>query len=99
LRRRAVFEPELETMEIKKLKSLQAEKILRQIRYAWENVTFYKKKIENLGIVPDDIHSLEDVEKIPFTVKNDLRDHYPYGILAVPFDRILEFHSSSGTNG
>ncbi|MFC2166004.1 phenylacetate--CoA ligase family protein [Acidobacteriota bacterium] len=94
-----MFEPELETLEIEKLKSLQAEKVRRQIRYAYENIPFYKKKFDEKGLDPDDINSVEDVEKIPFTVKDDLRDHYPYGILAVSMDRILEFHSSSGTTG
>jgi phenylacetate-CoA ligase len=67
-----VFEPELEAVEIHKLRSLQEEKMLGQIGYAYENVPFYRNKFEEVSIVPDDIKNIEDVAKIPFTVKGDL---------------------------
>ena len=95
----AMYEPDLETMSVDDIRKVQEERMLKQIRYAYDNVPFYKKKFEEAGITPDDIKSLDDVKKVPFTVKNDLRDHYPYGILAVPLEKIIEFHSSSGTTG
>ena len=68
-------------------------------RYAYENVPMYKKRFDEAGIGPADIRSLEDVHKIPYTKKDDLRDHYPYGILAVDMDKIVRLHASSGTTG
>lgn len=86
-------------MEVEKLRQLQEEKMLKMIKYAYDNVELYKKKFDEKGLKPEDIKSLEDVSKVPFTVKDDLRDHYPYGILAVPLEKIIEFHASSGTTG
>jgi len=94
-----MFEPELEKMEVKKLKLLQEKRCLKQVSYAYKNVPFYRKKFDETGLIPKDIKSLADVGRVPFTMKDDLRDHYPYGILAVPLDRIGAFHSSSGTTG
>lgn len=94
-----MFEPEFEKMKPEKLAKLQDERLRKMIRYAYENVPFYKKKFKDVGISPDDVKSTEDMHKVPFTVKDDLRDHYPYGILAVPREDIVRFHSSSGTTG
>jgi len=82
---------EIEEDQLKKLKA--------QVRHAYENVPMYNRKFKEAGITPDDIKTLKDISRIPFTVKNDLRDHYPYGILAVPLERLNRIHASSGTTG
>jgi len=94
-----MFEPEIERMKTDQIRKLQEERFIRQVRYAYENVPMYKKRFREKGITPDDIRKLDDAHKIPFTVKNDLRDHYPYGILAVPLRDVVEMHASSGTTG
>jgi phenylacetate-CoA ligase len=94
-----MFEPELEKMKPDALAELQNKRLKKMVRYAYENVPFYKKKFSEKGIQPDDIRTMEDMHKVPLTVKNDLRDHYPYGILAVPREKIVRFHASSGTTG
>jgi phenylacetate-CoA ligase len=94
-----MFEPELEKMKLDEIERLQEKKIQKMVGYAYDNVPFYKKKFQEVGIYPDDIKSISDYHKVPFTVKDDLRDHYPYGILAVPREEVVRFHSSSGTTG
>ena len=94
-----MIDPEIELMRTDRLRKLQEERFIRQVRYAYENVPMYKKRFKEKGITPDDIKSLDDAHKIPFTVKDDLRDHYPYGILAVPLRDVVEMHASSGTTG
>ncbi len=94
-----MFEPEIETMPVKELKELQLERLKATVKYCYENVPFYRKKFKEAELRPEDIKSLEDLAKIPFTVKDDLRDHYPYGILAKPLKEVVRFHSSSGTTG
>ncbi|UCG68958.1 MAG: phenylacetate--CoA ligase [Thermoplasmata archaeon] len=94
-----MFEPEMENMKLDDIKKLQNDRLIKMVRYAFENVPFYKRRFKEAGISPDDIRSSEDLHKVPFTVKDDLRDHYPYGILAVPREDIVRFHSSSGTTG
>ena len=69
------------------------------VKYAYERVPFYKKKFDEIGLKPEDIKTLEDISKIPYTTKTDLRDNYPYGLLAVPMDEIVRVHASSGTSG
>jgi phenylacetate-CoA ligase len=93
------FEEELETMDKEKLKKLQRERLVRVVKYCYDNVPMYKKRFDEHGISPGDIKGLGDLHKIPFTLKDDLRDHYPYGILAKPLGEIVRFHSSSGTTG
>ncbi len=94
-----MFEPEIERMKTDQIKKLQEERFIRQVRHAYENVPMYKKRFRDKGITPDDIRTLDDAYKIPLTVKDDLRDHYPYGILAVPLRDVVEMHASSGTTG
>jgi phenylacetate-CoA ligase len=86
-------------MERGRLKGLQLERLKKIVRYAYEKVGFYKKKFDEAGIKPEDIRSLEDIKYIPYTVKSDLRDNYPYGLLAVSMDDIVRVHASSGTSG
>jgi phenylacetate-CoA ligase len=94
-----MFEPELEKMKPDAIEELQNKRLKKMLRYAYENVPFYKRKFKEANIKPEDIKSSQDIHKVPFTVKNDLRDHYPYGILAVPKENIVRFHASSGTTG
>ncbi len=93
------FEKEIETMPLERLKRLQEERLRKVVQYCYENVPMYKKRFDEKGLKPEDIKGLKDLHKIPFTVKDDLRDHYPYGILARPLSQIVRFHSSSGTTG
>ncbi|MDI6904339.1 MAG: phenylacetate--CoA ligase [Candidatus Bathyarchaeia archaeon] len=94
-----IFQPKYETMSREKLEKLQEERLRKIVRYCYERIPLYKQKFKEAGITPDDIKTLEDLRKIPFTVKNDLRDAYPYGMLATSLDNVLELHASSGTTG
>ena len=69
------------------------------VKNAYEKVPFYRKKFEESGLLPDDIHSIDDIHKLPFTVKTDLRDNYPFGLFAVPQSELIRIHASSGTTG
>ena len=79
--------------------SLQSEKLIKLVQYSYDNVTYYKKKMDDMGLVPSDIKSIDDLKKLPFTVKDDLRDNYPYDAFAVPLEDIVRIHASSGTTG
>lgn len=94
-----IYNREIECMERGRLKELQLERLKKIVRYAYEKVGFYKKKFDEAGIKPEDIRSLEDIKYIPYTIKSDLRDNYPYGLLAVSMDDIVRVHASSGTSG
>jgi phenylacetate-CoA ligase len=89
----------IETMPTEEIKKLQLQKLKLQIKHCYENSGFYHKKFDSVGLKPGDIHSLDDLSKIPFTVKTDLRDNYPFGMVAVKSDEIVEIHASSGTTG
>src|SRR5208283_3450931 len=89
----------IETMPAEELKLYQLKKLKEQVKYCYENSAFYKKKFDRVGLKPENIRSLDDLEKIPFTVKNDLRDNYPFGMVAAKSDEIVEIHASSGTTG
>ena len=86
-------------MKPKEITALQNERLKKIVRYAYENVPFYRKKFKEAGVAPDNIKNSADLHKVPFTVKDDLREHYPYGILAVPREEVVRFHASSGTTG
>ena len=94
-----MFSPDIETLKSEQIRRLQEERFVKMVRYAHDNVPMYRQRFKAAGLTPDDICSLEDANKIPFTVKDDLRDHYPYGILAVPLEDVVRFHASSGTTG
>ncbi len=89
----------IETMPRKQLKAYQLKKLKAQVKHCYDNSAFYRKKLDKAGITPASIKTLEDLQKIPFTVKNDLRDNYPLGLVAVEPDEIVEVHASSGTTG
>ena len=81
------------------IERLQLKRLKETVRRAYERVPIYKKKFDEAGLSPDDIRSLDDLGKIPFTYKNDLRESYPYGMFAVPLSEVVEVHASSGTTG
>ena len=93
------WDKENETLKKEKLVKLQEERLKKIVRYCYENVAFYRKKFKEAKIAPEDIKSLDDLDKIPFTVKDDLRNAYPLGMLAVPRSEIIRIHASSGTTG
>ena len=90
---------EYDDMTLDKLQKLQEERLRRMVRHCYGNIPMYRKRFKERGLEPDHIKTLSDLHKIPFTVKDDLRDHYPYGILGVPVSEIVRFHASSGTTG
>jgi phenylacetate-CoA ligase len=94
-----IFNPEYECMDVETRKRLQLAALKNLAEKLYADVPFYRKKMEERGIKPQDIHSLKDIEKLPFTTKDDLRENYPRGLLAAPKDRIVEVHMSSGTTG
>jgi phenylacetate-CoA ligase len=97
--KRIVFDGQAQLLKPQQLRRIQTERIRRIVRYAYRNVPFYRKRFGEAGVKPDAIKTLEDVARIPFTVKTDLRDNYPLGILAVPQNRLYCLHASSGTTG
>jgi phenylacetate-CoA ligase len=94
-----IFNPEYECMDPEARKKLQLASLKNLVETLYTKVPFYREKMDQLGIKPRDIHSLGDIEKLPFTTKDDLRVNYPRGLLASPPDRIVEVHMSSGTTG
>ncbi len=86
-------------MPCEEMKKLQSEKLVKQVRHVYENVPYYRAKMEEKGVTPDDIKSIDDLHLLPFLTKADLRDAYPYGLLAKPLDECVRIHSTSGTTG
>lgn len=93
------FDSKIEQMGREEMRALQLKRLKKIVKYAYERVPFYKKKFDEIGLKPEDIKTLDDISKIPYTTKTDLRDNYPYGLLAVPMDDIVRVHASSGTSG
>ena len=93
------YDEKIETMPVEELKKLQLAKLKKAVEYAYNNSKFYKNMFDRSGLKPSDIQTLEDIREIPFTVKTDLRDNYPYGLNAVPMEDIARIHASSGTSG
>ena len=94
-----MYDKKIETITRSELKALQLERLKKITEYAYNRVPFYKKKFDEAKVKPSDIKTLKDIERLPFTTKTDLRDNYPYGLLAVPMDDIVRVHASSGTSG
>ncbi|MFQ6014030.1 MAG: phenylacetate--CoA ligase family protein [Anaerolineae bacterium] len=90
---------EAETMSRKKLEALQLQRLQELVERVYKKVPFYKKVFDESGLKPGDIKSLEDLSKLPFTTKDDLRDNYPFGLFTVPLDDVVRIHASSGTTG
>jgi len=95
----AYWNKKVETMSRAELEKYQLKLLKNQVKYCYENSKFYRNKLKNIGITPDDIKKLDDSQKIPFTYKNDLRDNYPFGMVTVPLGELVELHASSGTTG
>ncbi len=93
------YQKEIETMPVKELKKLQSEKLVKQVKHVYENVAYYRNLMDEKGVTPDDIHGIEDLHKLPFLTKADLRDAYPYGLLAKPLADCVRIQSTSGTTG
>ncbi len=93
------FQPEIETMPREQLWELQKEKLLKQVRHVYEHMPYYRAKMDEKGVKPEDIKELEDIRKLPFLSKADLRDAYPEGLLAVPKRDCVRIQSTSGTTG
>ncbi|MBQ2123301.1 MAG: phenylacetate--CoA ligase [Bacteroidaceae bacterium] len=94
-----IFNPEMECMSREDMRRLQTERLIETVKRCYENVPFYKKKMDQKGIRPEDIKSIDDITKLPFTTKHDLRDEYPFGLQAVPMEQVVRVHASSGTTG
>lgn len=90
---------EIECMDREQMKALQSERLVKQVRHVWDNVPYYREKMKEKGVTPDDIKGIEDLHKLPFLSKADLRDSYPYGLLAKPLSECVRIHSTSGTTG
>ena len=88
-----------ECMSRDELTALQSKRLVKLVDYVYHNVEFYRKKMQSLGMLPGDIKGIEDIVKLPFTTKDDLRDNYPFGLFAVPQSEIVRVHASSGTTG
>ena len=94
-----LFQPDMETMPLGKLRQLQSERLRHLVAYVYERVPFYKKQLDEHGIRPSDIKDIGDLHKLPFTKKNHLRDNYPFDLFAVPMSEVIRIHASSGTTG
>jgi len=81
------------------MRTLQSERLIQLVRHVYNNVTFYRKRMDDMGVKPSDIKSIDDIVKLPFTYKQDLRDNYPFDLFAVPMKDIVRVHASSGTTG
>ena len=94
-----ILKPDAEAASREQMAALQSERLVKTVKRVYENIPFYKDKFDSLGIKPGDIRGIEDITKLPFTVKTDLRDNYPFGLFAVPQSELVRIHASSGTTG
>ena len=86
-----------ECMSREQMRLLQGERLKKLVHRLYHNTPFYRNKMQQIGITPDDIRSIDDIVKLPFTTKQDLRDNYPFGLFATPKSEIVRLHASSGT--
>ena len=93
------YQKEIETMPVEEMKKLQSEKLVKQVKHVYENVKYYRDLMDEKGVKPEDIKGIEDLHKLPFLSKSDLREAYPYGLLAKPLSDCVRIHSTSGTTG
>ncbi len=93
------YQKEIETMPYEEMKKLQSEKLKKQVKHVYKNVEYYRNLMDEKGVKPEDINGIEDLHKLPFLTKADLRDAYPYGLLAKPLEDCVRIHSTSGTTG
>lgn len=95
----SMYQPDIESMDREEIKRIQTERLIWQVKRCYENVAVFRERMQEKGLTPDDIRSLDDLQKLPFTYKKDLRDYYPYGLFAAPMKDIVRIHASSGTTG
>ena len=93
------FQKEIETMPLDEMRALQSEKLVKQVKRVYENVKYYRDLMDAKGVTPDDIKSIDDLHKLPFLTKSDLRDAYPYGLLGTDLKNCVRIHSTPGTTG
>ena len=93
------YQKDIETMPYNEMRTLQSERLVKQVKHVWDNVPYYRSLMEKKGITPDDIKGVEDLHKLPFLTKDDLRDQYPYGLLAKDLKDCVRIQSTSGTTG
>ena len=93
------YQPEIETASREQIRAWQDERLVRQVRHVWDSVPYYRKKMETLGLTPDDIRGVDDLKKLPFLTKADLREAYPYGLVGAPLKDCVRIQSTSGTTG
>ncbi|MEC8578509.1 MAG: phenylacetate--CoA ligase, partial [Pseudomonadota bacterium] len=89
----------IEIASVDEIRTLQLERLKWSLSHAYNNVAMYRERFDAAGVHPDDVTDLSDLAKFPFTTKGDLRDHYPFGMFAVPEEKIIRVHASSGTTG
>ena len=94
-----IWNTPMETMSEEQMRELQGDRLVACVRRMYGHVPYYTERMKAAGVTPDDIRSLDDLAKLPFTDKDDMRDNYPYGTFAVPEDQIVRIHASSGTTG
>ncbi len=93
------YQPEIETMKLEDMQALQSKRLVAQVKHVYENMPYYREKMKQAGVKPEDIHGIEDLHKLPFLSKDDLRDQYPYGLLATDLKNCVRIQSTSGTTG
>ncbi len=99
MEKRKYYQEEIETMPVEQIKKLQSEKLVKQVAHVYAHVPYYRDLMDKKGVKPEDIHGIEDLYKLPFIEKSDLRETYPYGMLAVPLADCVRIQSTSGTTG
>ena len=93
------YQPQIETASAEQIRTWQSERLVNQVKHVWENVPYYRNKMEEKGVTPDDINGVDDLHKLPFLTKDDLREAYPYGLLGTDLKNCVRIHSTSGTTG
>ena len=94
-----ILNSKIECMPREKIKALQSKRLVKQVKRMYDKVECFRLRMDELGLKPSDIKGVEDLHKLPFSYKKDLRDYYPYGLFAEPLDNIVRVHASSGTTG
>ena len=94
-----IWNPNKACMSREQMRELQGKRLHKVVEYVYHNVPFYRHKLQEMDLSPDDIRTIDDIVKLPFTTKKDLRDNYPFGLQAAPQSEIIRIHASSGTTG
>lgn len=94
-----IYDKGIECASREEIRAMQLEKLIKQVEWTYEHVAYYRERMDEMGVAPSDINTLEDIRKLPFTDKKALRDTFPFGMFAVPLEEVVELHASSGTTG